>query len=264
MPAGTPTTPREAPTPWVFRNRGLLIALSFLATGFGGRLLSTFPPFPSLVGTLSLPADLLLQGHPNGAPPPADLLPLAVPLVFGLVGFALRWWGTSYLRGHIMADRRMHSDRLIIAGPFRFVRNPLYLGNLFLMAGFALYFPPPALLIGLLAMGAVGAALAHVEANGLRRQHGAAYEAYARRVPAFLPTPRPAAATATVQPNWLDGLGAEAWALLMLPYLAAIAARQDVLALGLAIVIFGGLLWRGARNRAKRAREVSPPQQTGP
>jgi protein-S-isoprenylcysteine O-methyltransferase Ste14 len=248
--ADEPPAPRS---PWVFRNRSLLIALAFLVTAFGGRALASIGPFPGLVGTLSLPADLFLQGREAGAPPPAHLLPLLVPLSFGLAGFLLRWWGTSYLRGHIMADRRMHSDRLIVAGPFRFVRNPLYLGNILLMVGFGVYFPPPAVLIGLVTMAAVGATLAHVEARGLRAQHGAAYDAYAQRVHAFVPTFRPVPATATVAPDWRNGLASEAWSLVMLPYMAAWATGQYLLGLALAVVLFAGLIWRGFRNRAARA-----------
>jgi len=242
-----------AATPWVFRYRSLLIGIVFLAAWLIGKYLGTLPFFAAQVGLLSLPADLLLNKAqvPVGSP-----WPLAIPVVLGLAGAALRWWGTSYLRGHVMADKHMHSDRLIIAGPFRFVRNPLYVGNFFIAAAYGLYFPPPALVVAVVLMVAVLAVVAHAEAEGLRRQHGAAYDAYAKRVHAFLPTLRPAAATATVQPDWINGLSSELWGALMPVYLAALVLRQDILAFVVLGIILAGLFYRRVVNQ--KARQAPP------
>ncbi|MES2154154.1 MAG: isoprenylcysteine carboxylmethyltransferase family protein [bacterium] len=242
-----------APTPWVFRYRSLLIGLAFGASAGLGELLGRLAFFDQFVGTLSLPAHLLLY-RPSGLAGPA--WPLAVPIAFGVVGAAIRFWGTSYLRGHVMADREMHSDRLIIAGPFRYVRNPLYVGNLFIAVAFGAFYRPPALVLAVAFMALVLSVVAAAEARGLRARHGASYDAYAKEVHAFVPTFRPAAATADIQPDWLNGLTSEAWGALIPAYLAAVTLRNQNLGLAILAVVVAGLLYRKAVNR--RARAVQP------
>ena len=74
--------------------------------------------------------------------------------------------------------------RLVVTGPFRFVRNPIYVGAVAAMAGAALYFRSWALL----AYDAAIAVIFHVlvrsyEEAVLRRTFGADYDAYCDRVP---------------------------------------------------------------------------------
>jgi protein-S-isoprenylcysteine O-methyltransferase Ste14 len=47
----------------------------------------------------------------------------------------LRTWATAYLRTEIVHDSSQHSEALVADGPFRYVRNPLYLANLPMVAG---------------------------------------------------------------------------------------------------------------------------------
>ncbi len=78
--------------------------------------------------------------------------------------------------------------RLVTAGPYRYVRNPMYLGAALALAGAALYLSSPALLAytgGFLL-------IAHLFVIGyeepvLRRRFGAAYDAYCRAVPRWRP-----------------------------------------------------------------------------
>jgi protein-S-isoprenylcysteine O-methyltransferase Ste14 len=50
----------------------------------------------------------------------------------------LRTWGTAYLQAEIMRDSRVHTEKLLADGPFRYVRNPLYLANILMAAGVGL------------------------------------------------------------------------------------------------------------------------------
>jgi protein-S-isoprenylcysteine O-methyltransferase Ste14 len=80
------------------------------------------------------------------------------------------------------------TERLVVGGAFRFVRNPGYLGVLALVAGQGLWFGSAAVLAYAAAL-AVGFHLFVVlyEEPTLSRHFGADYEAYRARVPRWLP-----------------------------------------------------------------------------
>lgn len=244
--------PAADPTPWVFRHRALLLAASFLAAS-----LLTFAAAPLLdapwLDAVALDPRLQLGSRLplDGAP----LLHLLAPTLLIGGAMALRGWGTSYLRGHVMADRRLHTDRLIVAGPFRWVRNPLYLGNLLFAAGFGLYLPPPGLPLAVAAMALTVAAIASAEERALRQRCGADYEAYAAKVSAFVPRPPPKGlpSGSAVQPDWRNGFLAEAWLLLVAAYLACIALRRLELGFALAGVALVGVVVQRARQRRRQA-----------
>ncbi len=76
----------------------------------------------------------------------------------------------------------------IAVGPYRYVRNPMYLGALALLAGYGLVVGSVAVLI----LTAGAGLLAHafvvlVEEPGLRRRFGESYERYTRSVMRWLP-----------------------------------------------------------------------------
>jgi protein-S-isoprenylcysteine O-methyltransferase Ste14 len=78
--------------------------------------------------------------------------------------------------------------RFVSRGAYRWSRNPMYLGYVVVILAEALAFRSAALV----AYAAVFLALAHafvvgVEEPSLRRRFGAAYEAYCREVPRWLP-----------------------------------------------------------------------------
>jgi protein-S-isoprenylcysteine O-methyltransferase Ste14 len=78
--------------------------------------------------------------------------------------------------------------KLVVRGPYRFVRNPMYIGAGMTLAGAALYYESVSLLI----YAAVFFAVVHLfvvayEERVLRRSFGSEYEAYCRRVRRWLP-----------------------------------------------------------------------------
>jgi len=80
---------------------------------------------------------------------------------------------------------------LVVHGTFRYVRNPGYVAVVALLVGQALFFGSTAVL--LYALGVLAAFHLFVvlyEEPTLRRQFGAEYEAYCRRVPRWIPRRR--------------------------------------------------------------------------
>jgi len=112
-----------------------------------------------------------------------------------MVGLLLAFAGAALaVRSALLLAGRGRPQRgprpaFVIAGPYLRVRNPLYAGLLLLLAGVALRRDSAALM--LLALAAAALAqwwVVRVEEPALRRRFGAAYEAYLRRVPRWVPT----------------------------------------------------------------------------
>lgn len=85
--------------------------------------------------------------------------------------------------------------RLVVRGPYRFVRNPMYLGAALALAGAALFYVSAALL----AFVAIFLLATHLlvvlyEEPTLRRSFGADYAAYCHHVRRWLPGAHPTAA----------------------------------------------------------------------
>ena len=112
-----------------------------------------------------------------------------VGLLVALVGQSIRVGtiGLAYIvRGG--KDHRVHAEDLVVDGIYAHVRNPMYLGNAFLLAGLALASNSWVFVL----LGVPIAVLVHVtivaaEEGFLRRKFGAGYDDYCRRVSRLLP-----------------------------------------------------------------------------
>jgi protein-S-isoprenylcysteine O-methyltransferase Ste14 len=142
---------------------------------------------------LALPAVVLAAcGKPS-----AFSIATGLPLAF--LGEAVRMWAVGY-SGVTTRGDTVTAPRLVTAGPYAYVRNPLYLGNLLTAAGFAWAFTGanrPAtrgvLIAGALtAMLGVYAAVVPHEEEYLRATFGAAFDDYVARVPRIVPLVEPA------------------------------------------------------------------------
>jgi protein-S-isoprenylcysteine O-methyltransferase Ste14 len=113
----------------------------------------------------------------------------ALGLLFLVLGQGLRVAviGFAYIkRGG--QNRRIHADDLVTDGLFAHCRNPLYVGNVLILAGLFLVHGSPwvvGLGLGFFVFAYVAITLA--EEAFLAGRFGAAYEDYLRRVPRFLP-----------------------------------------------------------------------------
>jgi protein-S-isoprenylcysteine O-methyltransferase Ste14 len=108
---------------------------------------------------------------------------------FGLVaaGETLRLWGVHYI-GVISRTRGERLGPLVADGPFAYIRNPLYVGNVALWVGFACCAQLIWLaLLLLFVLGFEYHAIVRWEESLLASRIGAPYAAYAARVPRWLP-----------------------------------------------------------------------------
>ena len=84
------------------------------------------------------------------------------------------------------------TTRLVVRGPYRYVRNPMISGVLFVLLGEAALFGSVALLLWFGLVVSVNAVyMPLVEEPGLQRRFGEEYERYRDRVPRWIPRLRP-------------------------------------------------------------------------
>lgn len=108
-------------------------------------------------------------------------IPVGAILMAG--GLALALWGVRVLGVHATSGLK---DSLVEAGPYRFTRNPQYVGDIVLLLGWGLLANSlRAWVLCLLAM-VLFALTPFTEEPWLRKQYGEAYDAYRQRVPRFI------------------------------------------------------------------------------
>lgn len=141
---------------------------------------------------LAVPAVLLAAA----GKPSAFSIAIGLPLAFA--GEAIRCWAVGYSGTTTRADT-VTAPALVTAGPYAYVRNPLYVGNFLTAAGFALAFtgknsaPARLVLLGvsLGTMLAVYSTIVPHEEAYLRETFGAAFDDYLTRVPPTIPRATP-------------------------------------------------------------------------
>ena len=143
---------------------------------------------------LALPAAVLAAaGKPSA-------FSIAVGMPLALAGELVRCWAVGY-SGTTTRGDEVEAPELVTAGPYAYVRNPLYVGNFLTALGFAIAFTGKnslgtrmALVGGSLAtMLAVYAAIVPHEEQFLRAQFGDAFDHYCDDVPRIVPQLEPAA-----------------------------------------------------------------------
>jgi protein-S-isoprenylcysteine O-methyltransferase Ste14 len=113
--------------------------------------------------------------------------PTVISLLVGLmitdVGLLLRFWACGFLR---------KDKRLAVSGPYRYTRNPLYLGNLIIGIGVvAGSYSVWVALIFLLYFLIFHPVIILVEKTRMKNLFPEEYEEYSQRVPLFFPALRP-------------------------------------------------------------------------
>lgn len=127
---------------------------------------------------------------------------LLMGILFALAGAALRTWGAAYLGSGVVQDSSMHGDRIVAAGPYRYMRNPLYLGTFLHTIALALLMMPSGALFTIIVIGSLQLRLMFAEEFFLAAKLGEPYRAYCAAVPRIVPSLRARVAQSAVQPAW--------------------------------------------------------------
>jgi protein-S-isoprenylcysteine O-methyltransferase Ste14 len=197
--------------------------------------------------------------HEPGAPEPMDRLVFRffwVGTLLVAVAALIRTWAGAYLHSSIIHDAGLHGEQLVADGPYRHLRNPLYLGNLFLAVGIGVLAPRSGFFVITIGMWIIVYRLIGREEVTLLASQGERYQRYFRAVPRLWPALVPRVPASGARPNWADGFSGE---MMMWSCAAAMAAFTltknlayfwSVFGAGMA-VYFLQAYWRGrAKKRA--------------
>ncbi|TDD39348.1 isoprenylcysteine carboxylmethyltransferase family protein [Nonomuraea terrae] len=150
---------------------------------------------PGIVA-IAVPA-ILLAWTGTGPLAPADLwhvLAMAAGAALIMTGVALLAWTIALFdrTGHGTLSPTDPTRHLVVHGPYRYVRNPMFSGVLAILLGEAAMLRSPALLAWFAVFwAALAIAIPRVEEPRLEHRFGADYARYRAAVPRWLPRLRP-------------------------------------------------------------------------
>ena len=124
-------------------------------------------------------------------------------------GAMLRVWGTAYLGTGTVTSMDMKAGAVVADGPYRYVRNPLYLGLWFMVAAMAFLMPVSGALFAMALLSVFLLRLIFGEEAFLGVQISEPYKLYLRAVPRLIPRLRTSVQGGGSRPHWLRALFAE-------------------------------------------------------
>jgi protein-S-isoprenylcysteine O-methyltransferase Ste14 len=132
-------------------------------------------------------------------------LTLIIGFAIALVGELIRFWGVSWAGSETRSTGGVGGTFLIISGPFAYVRNPLYVGNVLMYLGlgimsFALF--PYLQIVAIIFFLFQYYFIVKEEENFLREKFKDNYKNYCAHVLAFLPRIFPYKNSKVVQPPY--------------------------------------------------------------
>jgi protein-S-isoprenylcysteine O-methyltransferase Ste14 len=130
----------------------------------------------------------LLTGWDTAGDVPVPLIVAGVALTVAGAAVLLHAFARFVVEGLGTPAPVAPTERLVVGGLYRYVRNPMYLAVAATIVGQAMILGRPALLLYALLFGAVVWAFVHFyEEPTLARRYGAEYDAYRRAVPGWWP-----------------------------------------------------------------------------
>jgi protein-S-isoprenylcysteine O-methyltransferase Ste14 len=139
----------------------------------------------------------------------ATLFVTVCVLLLGIAGTVLRVWATAYLGGATVTNSSMVAGGIVASGPYRHVRNPLYLGMWLISFLIAILMPVSGAIFVLVATLVFELRLIGGEEAFLAGKLGPIYEDYKQRVPRLVPKVLSTIGSADVQPRWVQAIVAE-------------------------------------------------------
>ncbi len=132
---------------------------------------------------------LFAREIPGAALPGAEWLWPILGCAVGVAGVALRWWAISLLGAQFTRHLQVAPDhRLVVDGPYRYVRHPSYTGTILMFTGVGIGLGNACSLLACFLLPAIGyIRRIPPEEALLRGELGEPYAGYARRTHRLVP-----------------------------------------------------------------------------
>jgi protein-S-isoprenylcysteine O-methyltransferase Ste14 len=154
----------------------------------------------------------------------------------------IRSWATAYLKSGVVHDSAIHSELLVADGPYRHVRNPLYLGNILQALGIGLMASRLGFAFLTIANTIFMIRLILREEAGLLQSQGESYHRYFEAVPRLCPSLLARVPGSGAQPNWRDGVLGEMFfwifAAGMAAFTVTLQSNHFLIALGIGFALY--------------------------
>jgi len=165
---------------------------------------------------------------------------IALALFLAVLAAAFRIAGAAYLGPSTVNSINMIAGRVMADGPYRFVRNPLYIGLWCMVAALAFLMPLTGALFAIVLITVFMIRLTLGEEAFLSRRIGDSYKAYLHAVPRFIPRLRGAPPSSGAKPQWIRACVAELIPVGTLAGIIVYARNYDLALAGRVILIFLG------------------------
>ena len=171
---------------------------------------------------------------------------VAVPVVIvasaliAAAGAVLRVWGTAYLGTGTVNSLEMKAGTVVAEGPYRYVRNPLYLGLWFMVAALAFIMPATGALFAIVLISIFLTRLILGEEAFLAARIGEPYKLYTRAVPRIVPRLRPSLPRGGSRAHWVRAVLAELTPIGVFLALGCLSWSYDSRLVGRVVLIFFG------------------------
>ena len=174
-----------------------------------------------------------------------------VAALCALAGALLRTWGAAYLGSDAVWGMRLRSEGLITNGPYRYVRNPVYLGTMLHTLALTVLFSWVGAVFALVTVVGLQLVLVAAEERYLANRLGEAYELYCKQVRRFLPRFGGGAAASRTGGAWLPGFRGEVYPWGVALTFAVLGSRYNALLIvqGLLVSLGLAILARGVSQR---------------
>jgi len=134
----------------------------------------------------------------------ANPISLVVGFLIAVVGELIRFWGVSWAGSETRTTGGVGGSNLIISGPFAYVRNPLYVGNILMYFGLgvmSLALFPYLLIVAITFFILQYQLIVGEEESFLKTKFGDQYKRFLENVPKFFPRLTPYKDEKNIQPK---------------------------------------------------------------
>ena len=160
----------------------------------------SYTPFPFLIA-------MVLFATPT-------LTTLACGFVLTLLGESLRFWGVAHAGSLTRVTGSVGAPEVVVSGPFSYVRNPLYIGNILMYTGVGVManaITPWLVLVALVWFSVQYSLIVSLEEEFLEKEFGDGYLEFKKNVPRFVPRLHPYLhpARERQKPSWVEAVRSE-------------------------------------------------------